>query len=237
MRKRLLILPLALLLGVAGTAVIAQPQRPAPAQGGPVRELPRAQRAPATPEQIAQRRAAMCQNLHANAAGRLATLEVRLNLTANQRATFTRWRDVRLAAAQRRAQTCATAPVGPGRGGRGPAAGNAQATPPTPPNPVERMARAEQQLRQRLTDLTAERPALEALYNSLTPEQRQKFTPLGGGRNGMGRGGQRGRMAMMRGGPRGGMGFGGPRNGRGFGGPGGRGPGRPGMAPPPPPPQ
>jgi hypothetical protein len=82
------------------------------------------------------------------------------------------------------------------------------------------MAREEQRLRQRLADLTAERPALEALTTSLTPEQRQKLTPMGG----MGRGGPRGRMAMMSrdrngGGPRGGM----MR----------RGSGGPGMAPPP----
>jgi hypothetical protein len=162
----------------------------------------------------------MCQDMNARAAGRLAYLETRLELAAGQRAAFNRWRDVRLAAAKRRAETCATAPMGQGRGGRGPGAQMAQA------NPVERLARQEQMLRQRLADITAERPALDALYASLTPDQRQKFTPANGPRNGMGRGNQRARIGMMRdrmgGGPRGGM---------------RRGPGGPGMSPPPPPPQ
>ena len=220
MRTRLLALPIALILGVAGvTLVSAQPQDPRPA--GPTRELPRAQRPAPTPEQIAQRRATMCGDLNARAAGRLAYLETRLELTAAQRGAFNKWRDVRLAAAKRRAETCATAPLGQGRG-RGPQA-NAQAA---APNPAERLARQEQRLRQRLADITAERPALDALYASLSPEQRQKFTPANGPRNGMGRGQGRARFGMMGGGPRGAM-RGGMR----------RGPGGPGMAPPPPPPQ
>ena len=222
MRKSLLTLSLALMLGAGATAITlatgasaqGAPDRPMMGQaqpGGP--GMGRMQRGtPPTPEQRAARRADMCQNLHARVAGQLASLEVRLELTANQRAAFNKWRDTRLAAAKRRADTCASAPMPQGRG-----AANAA----TRPSPVERMARQEQMLRQRLADMTAERPALEALYNSLTAEQRQKFTPgrgMGNGpRRGMGRGQMRGRMAMMRdrmgGGPRGAMMQRGPQGG------------------------
>ena len=58
------------------------------------------------------------------------------------------------------------------------------------------MARQEEMLRQRLADLQVQRPALEALYNRLSAEQREKFQSAGG-RRGMGRGGMRPRMAMM----------------------------------------
>jgi hypothetical protein len=117
-------------------------------------------------------------------AGQLAYLEARLDLNDGQRAAFARWRDTRLQTAQRQARSCAERPV-MGRGANA-----------TPPSPVERMARQEEMLRQRLADLQVQRPALEALYNSLSPEQRQKFTPAGGPR-GMGRGGMRPRTAMM----------------------------------------
>jgi protein CpxP len=241
MRKSLVTLSLALMLGTAGAATfahaqssaaekplrLAQTQAPPPGRPGSQGRL----RAPPAPEQLAERRAEMCGGMHARAAGRLAELEVRLELTANQRAAFNKWRDTRIAAAKRRADACAAAPAPQGRGGRGPA--NAQTAQATPRSPVERMARQEQLLRQRLTDLQAERPALEALYNSLSPEQRQKFAAVGGPRGGMGRGGPRARIGMMLrdrmgGGPRGPMG-GGMR------GPGG--PMGPGMAPPPPPAQ
>ena len=244
MRKSLLTISLALLLGGAAVAVAATQDKPAETQlpmrlaqaTPPARPLPPAQgrgpgaqRAPLTNAERATRRAALCDDRADRMAGQLAYLEARLDLTAAQRPAFTRWRDARLAAAQRQARTCATAPVPAGRG-----AGNADAA--TRPNPVERMAQAETRLRARLADITAERPALEALYNSLSPEQRQKFTPQGGrgmaglgGRGmgrGMGRGGMRPRIAMqmrqriLQRGPL-------------MRGPGGRGPGGPGMMPPP----
>ncbi len=208
MRKSFLVLPFALILGVAGTAFVsAQPQqRPGATQAGPAREMQRAQRPAPNPEQRAQRRAQMCKDMNARAAGRLAYLETRLELTPAQRGAFNRWRDVRMAATAQRAQACTTTPARQGRG-----AANAQAQ---RPSPVDRMARQEQMLRQRLATITAERPALEALYNSLSAEQRTRFQPEAGPRRGMGRGQMRGRPGMMQdrmGGPRGGMMRGGPR--------------------------
>jgi hypothetical protein len=232
MRKTLLTLSLALLLGGA-SAVIAQadgPQARNPAllaqaspdtRPFPTREGrgPAGRRAPINPEQAAERRQVMCEDRADRLAGQLAYLEALLDLTAAQRPAFNRWRDVRLAAAQRQAGTCAE------RAARGPNA--------TRPNPVEQMARQEEMLRQRLADLSVQRPALEALYNSLSAEQREKFRPVGGlgGGRGMGRGGMRPRMAMMmrdrliQRGPQGGRGLG---RGPGMGPP----PGGPGAQPP-----
>jgi hypothetical protein len=203
MRKSLLTLSLALLLGGAAMAVAAT-QAEAPnaqipmllAQASPqpfTRPLPPPEgRGPAgrrvqrSPEQMAERRQAMCEDRADRLAGQLAYLEARLDLTTAQRDAFARWRDIRMADAQRQARTCAERPVAQGRGAAA-----------SPPNPVERMARQEEMLRQRLADLQAQRPALEALYNSLSPEQRQKFTPDAGARR-MGRGGMRPRLAIMR---------------------------------------
>jgi hypothetical protein len=152
----------------------------------PARQLPRMGRGRGAPDpaRLAGRREQRCQNAYALAAGRLAYLEARLNLTGAQGPAFNRWRDTRLAAARRRADSCAAAPAG--RGGRG---ANDGAT----PNPAERLARQETRLQQRLADIQAERPALEALYSSLTPEQRQTLA-----RSAMGaRGGMMGRPGMM----------------------------------------
>jgi hypothetical protein len=234
MRKSLLTLSLALMLGGAAVAVAATQGETAPqtampmllAQASPqpfqqlppARQLPRG--APLTDADRATRRQAACEDRADRVAGQLAYLEARLDLTAAQRTSFERWRDIRQAAAQRQARTCAS---------RTPLAGRGTAN-DTRPSPVERMAREEERLRSRLADLTAERPALEALYNSLTPEQRQKFTPAGGalgmGGRGMGRGAPRMAMAMR--GARGGMmrGPGGPGRGMGSG-------MAPGMMPPP----
>jgi hypothetical protein len=240
MTNRLIALSLSLMLGAAAVTAIAantadaQPRANNPvqlAQNNATPPGPRGRgpaRTPPTGAELASRRTERCDNLSAMAAGRLAYMEARLDLTAAQRAAFTRWRDIRLAAAKRMAGTCAEQPArGPGRGA------NASAT---RPSPVERMARQETRLRQRLADLQVERPALEALYNSLTPEQRQKFTPPGNGPRG-GMMGRAPRMAMMmrdRMGPRGGMMRGGP-NGP-MGGPMDRMGPPPGDQPPPPPP-
>jgi hypothetical protein len=183
------------------SAVIATAQADAPQARNPVllaqaspqpftRPLPPSEgrvRAPLNPEQITERRQALCEDRADRLAGQLAYLEARLDLTASQRPAFDRWRDTRLAAAQRQARACAERPM-PGRGPN-----------VTQRNPVEQMARQEEILRQRLADLQVQRPALEALYNSLSAEQREKFRPVGGvgdGR-GMGRSGMRPRMAMM----------------------------------------
>ena len=51
------------------------------------------------------------------------------------------------------------------------------------PSPVERMTREETMLKERLANLDAERPSLEAFYNALSPAQKIAFHPdgMGGG--------------------------------------------------------
>jgi hypothetical protein len=198
----------AALCGAAALAI-------SPGQAQPARRLPNAGPPPAA--EMNARRETACQDRYAAAVGRMASLEVRLKLTGAQTGAFNRWRDARLGAARRMSQACASRPV--------PARDAAR------PSPVERMARQEERLRQRLSDLQAERPAFEALYNSLSPEQRTQVARAArDGRRGM-RGRMMGRLAM-----RDGMrGPGGPGMMRG---PGGRGPGGRGAPPPdaPPPP-
>ncbi|MBV9550309.1 MAG: Spy/CpxP family protein refolding chaperone [Alphaproteobacteria bacterium] len=218
---------------------------------GPNNTLPRP--APTAADRTA-RRNDICQEISARAAGRLAYLENRLNLTTAQSGAFNRWRDQRLAAAKSRAADCTARPLPPQaapQAARGRGANAAAA----PPSPVERLARQETMLQRRLADIQAERPALDALWSGLNADQRQIFQREAGrggigrggiGRGGLGRGGfggrgfgPRGGMMMRRGGMRGGpAGMSGPEgSGRPLMGP--RAMGRQQLAPPPgnPPPQ
>ena len=47
------------------------------------------------------------------------------------------------------------------------------------PGPGDMMSREEDRLKERLADIEAERPALEALYNALSPEQRMELVRAG----------------------------------------------------------
>jgi hypothetical protein len=128
---------------------------------------------------MAERRGAMCGEIGARAAGRLAYLEARLDLSAAQAPLFERWKQVRLARAGRIQDKCETR----------------RTTAAADRSPVARLARQEARLKQRLADIGAERPALDALYGHLTDEQKARF----------GRGGPRPMRAAMlrRGGPMG----------------------------------
>ncbi|OJU11915.1 MAG: hypothetical protein BGN85_06075 [Alphaproteobacteria bacterium 64-11] len=154
------------------------------------------------------RRGAMCGEIGARTAGRLAYLETRLDLAAAQTPLFDRWKNTQMAAARRLQDKC-DARMKMDKPMRAAAR-----------TPLERLAREEEMLKARLADISAERPALQALYGSLTDEQKAEF----------GRGGHRMAMRMMRHGP-----MNGPMRGS----PGMQGPaGTPPDAPPPPaPPQ
>lgn len=93
-------------------------------------------------------------------------METRLKPTPAQTSLFARWKDVKMTTA-RQAETKCNARVKDGQG---------QAMNGTPPSPVERLDRAEARLEQRLADIRAERPALSALYASLTAEQKASFS-------------------------------------------------------------
>jgi hypothetical protein len=240
MRKHLIAALVTLGLGASATAVVvgtsalaqapaprnpvllAQARPPAPDMTAPSRRVP-GRPAPTAAQQSA-RRAALCDEGYARAAGRFAYLEARLSLTGAQTTAFARWRDLRLGTAKRQAADCAARPLPAGRGANA-----------APPNLVERLSREETMLQRRLADIQAERPALDALYGGLNATQRQVLARerggFGGGRFGGGPRGGRGGM-MRRGGPQGGMMNGGMR------GAGMRGPGMmpPGNNPPPPPP-
>ena len=117
-------------------------------------------RAMPAPGEIAAHLKQMCEDGYAREAGALAYLDAKLELTAAQKPAFERWKQARLDIAKRRADTCAT--MERPRAER--------------PGMVERMAMREEMLKRQLADIATERPALEAFYKTLSPEQQREFT-------------------------------------------------------------
>lgn len=112
----------------------------------------------------------MCTDRFAHNAGRIAYIEAKLSLTDNQRPVFETWKQAVLSSAKAQQDKCLARQDHMGQH-----------------NILERQARMMQRLQSRMADMTAERPSLEALYNALSPEQKQVFD-LG---NRMGPGGHR----------------------------------------------
>jgi hypothetical protein len=96
-----------------------------------------------------------CLDHVAHLAGLVAYLEVRLDLTPEQRPLWGKLKDAAQAGIEKQRQVCES--VG------------AEDHPPTV---LDREARAEQFLAAQLALLQSTRPALEALYTALSPEQR-----------------------------------------------------------------
>ncbi|MGD0190093.1 MAG: Spy/CpxP family protein refolding chaperone [Rhizomicrobium sp.] len=111
------------------------------------------------PEQMAAWHQKMCTDHYATAAGRLAYLEAKTGVTAEQRSAFNRWRDAVLSGARDRQQSCLAHP---------PEAHHSLTA-------LDRESMAEKMLSARLHDLQAQRPALEAFYQSLSAEQKVAF--------------------------------------------------------------
>jgi hypothetical protein len=105
----------------------------------------------------------LCRDVYAGKAGELAFLEAKLSLDAKQAPLFARWKQASLDIAKQNEGDCA------GRPSRRDLRGYR-------PNAVDRMTLEEDLLKKRLTDLQAERPSLTALYNSLTPGQKEEFS-------------------------------------------------------------
>jgi hypothetical protein len=168
-------------------------------------------------EHFKARMAQMCKDMYAHKVGELAFEETRMALTPAQASAFTHWKQVSLDIAKRHSGEC-EARIGKMEARFAAKDGKKMHE---RPSPVDRMAREEDMLKNRLADLQAERPALEALYNALTPDQRRELGHPGMGGRGM-------MMGMMH---RPGMG---PMGGPGMG-PGPMGPHGAGDAPPPPP--
>ncbi len=103
----------------------------------------------------------MCEDRYAREAGRIAYLEARLSLTQPEQPLFARWKTVKLDIAKRRAADCGQQIAGRDR---------------KTATPVERMSREQDMLKKRLADLDAERPVLAALYDALTPKQREALS-------------------------------------------------------------
>jgi hypothetical protein len=193
-------------LALCGAATTAMVVSTAHAQPGPREPMMVAQAdtAPArrgfnrpAPGDIAARLKDMCDNSVARETGRLAYLETWLDLTAGERPLFQRWRDAVLGVAHRRADRCnqqvgqrlaqrQAAPAQQGQTPQGQATRDQRAA--NRPGPADRMARQEDRLKERLADIEAERPALQVLYNALSPEQKTELA----------RAGMRGRAGMMR---------------------------------------
>lgn len=180
MRKALLPMLASLALCGAATAALiasnahAQPERkpmmvalvtpgmetaaPAAEAGGPGRDMGRAMPSPA---EMAAHFKQVCRDRYARQAGALAYAEAKLSLTAAEQPLFDHWKQIKLDIAKRQSDTCATR--------ERPA--NARM-----PSLIDRMARRQDMLKARLADLDAERPALEAFYNSLSADQKREFT-------------------------------------------------------------
>ena len=157
------------LASLALTATVALAQVPAApgAQGH--------HRTPPTAEQMAARRAQFCTDMVARQAARFTFTETRLQLTAAQKPLFDRWKAaVEDNQASRQAACAKPRAAGP-------------ANRPTLP---ERNARMEEQLKTRLAALEKTSGPEDALYNSLTADQK-KLIERGDHRGGMHRAGFR----------------------------------------------
>lgn len=153
---------LKILLAATAFAAIAAPvafaQSAPPADGGQMQE--HAWHKP-SPEQMAAWHAERCKSHYARVAGKLAYLQADLSITDAQRGAFDDWKGVVLSSAKAHSDACLA------RADDGQQHMHHDA--------LERTARMEKMLEARLAQLKAERPALEHLYASLTPDQKKEF--------------------------------------------------------------
>jgi hypothetical protein len=101
----------------------------------------------------------MCQGLYQDQQEQLDYLQSKLSLTDAQHGAFDRWRAVMLDTAKSRSDACLAHLDMMGH----------------PPDALARNDAEQQMLEARLQNLRNERPALEALYLSLTPDQKATF--------------------------------------------------------------
>jgi LTXXQ motif family protein len=94
-----------------------------------------------------------CTDRLARRAARLAYVQVKLNLTAEQRPLWDKVQSAAQIEGQKEAQLCASLKPG------------------AEPTVLDRMDRMQQFLSARLEALQSEKPAVQALYQALTPEQ------------------------------------------------------------------
>ncbi len=122
----------------------------------------------------------MCSDRYARHVGQVAYLEAKLSLSDAQRPLFASWKDAVLGSAKSGESACLAMHHDFAH----------------PPSSLDREARFHEMLEHRLAEMDAQRPAMTALYQSLTPDQKQVFDGIGHDRAGM-----HGGRGMHRGGP------------------------------------
>jgi hypothetical protein len=113
-----------------------------------------------------------CSDRYARHVGEVAYLEAKLSLTDAQRPLFASWKDAVLSSAKSNADACAAMHPDFSH----------------PPSILDREARMHDMLQKRLAELDAQRPAMTALYQALTLDQKRVFDGIGHGGRGMHRG-------------------------------------------------
>ena len=101
----------------------------------------------------------MCIEHYARSASRLTYLEARLQLTTDQQPLWDKWRQAVTSGAEKERDDCLA---------NVPAAGQK-------PTFLDRESLSEKMMASKLATMQASRPALEALYQTLSPEQRVAF--------------------------------------------------------------
>jgi hypothetical protein len=100
-----------------------------------------------------------CTERYAWKAAHLAYLEAKLNLAEQQKPAWTKWRQTKIDAAEKRRTACL----------------ERDRSKDEHETALDREARIEKWLSTRLQELQASRPALQALYEGLSPEQKVVF--------------------------------------------------------------
>lgn len=157
-RKTLLCTTFPLLWAAMACAQGVPPSPPAAGQSTQQPPAPPSERRHAEEDPVAHHKT-FCSDHYAHEIAGLFYLEAKLDLTEKQRSAWNKWRQVQSDNANKEQTVCLT---------------NAP-TPDAKPTAPEREAQMEKVLVIKLQNLQSSRPALEALYEVLTPAQRAVF--------------------------------------------------------------
>ena len=157
MRKTLLPMIACLALSATATAALIVNAQAEQATRRPVMVAQAPRNAP--PPGMDRGREPSCSDIYNDRADEMAYLESRLSLTGNQAPLFARWKQVALDIARRNQADCTAYQRNAGR----------------TPSLLDGLAEEETMLKNRLSDLQQERPAIEALYRALSPSQRDRL--------------------------------------------------------------
>ena len=154
MQPRIVLSALAgLAMAASGAFAETTAPTPPPAPPGPMMHMKHFDKA-----DMEKHMARMCQDHYAKAVGKLAELEVKLDLTAKQKPLYERWKGNLLSAAKDRVNDCTTMKM-----------------PDHDMSLVDHMKMHAKMLQAHLDIIKAQMPALEALNGSLSDEQQKTF--------------------------------------------------------------